>query len=231
MNRPVLTIGLSDEVNAAFEKYIALDQVSLIACKDISEAMVLITKMPFRLIIYDAAALGYDEVQDMVCRVRRIVYTPMVVLCIDEAAAATQKVGADICVPPNMEIHRLFSTAMSMARRNECFRYYDNAEPGNPTLYRGDLMIDSSRHEVTQAGREIRLNQREFRLLAFFAKNAGLVLTPEQFGPAIWVKEHNYNRDVAKVVSNLRQNLGDQSGKPVYIETIRNFGYRFIPTK
>lgn len=231
MNKPMLTIGLADETNAAFRKYVALDQVSLVACKDFNEAIVLITKHPFRLIIYDASALGYDEVQEMVSRVRRIVYTPMVVLCIDEAAAATQEVGADICVPPDMEIHRLFSTAMSMVRRNECFCYYDNAEPGNPTLYRGDLMIDSSRHEVTQAGREIRLNQREFRLLAFFAKNAGLVMTSEQLGPAIWVKEHNYNRDVTKVVSSLRQELGDRAEDPTYIETIRGFGYRFIPTK
>lgn len=40
MNRQILTIGLTDDVNDIFKKYFALDQMRITTCKDISDAMV-----------------------------------------------------------------------------------------------------------------------------------------------------------------------------------------------
>lgn len=49
----------------------------------------------------------------------------------------------------------------------------------------------------------------EFRLLAFMAKNAGIVLTAEKLSPAIWLDDNHSARDAARIVFALRQKLGD----------------------
>ena len=92
-------------------------------------------------------------------------------------------------------------------------------------------MIDSARHRVTRNGEEIALLPREFRLLSHFARNPGVILNAEQLGRAIWLSEHNYGRDVTKVVSELRRKLDDDRLTHTYIETIHGVGYRFIPAE
>lgn len=228
MSKPMLTIGMSDRVNKAFKENVALDQVLLVACHDISEALPLIAKESFRLIIYNAAELNSDDVQEMVLRIRRITYAPLVVICAVEALAVTIEVGADVCVPPMVNMHGLFSVALGQARRNECFSKLDDPEPGDPTLYCGDLIIDSRQHIVTQAGNNLRLQPLEFRLIAYMAKNVGLVLSPEQISPAIWLDDCHTSRDVARVIFTLRRKLNDNTQHPKYIETVHGVGYRFL---
>ena len=224
MNRQILTIGLTDDVNDIFKKYFALDQMRVTTCKDISDGMVQLGKEHFHLIIYDASALSSEDAQEMASRIRRITYTPLVMLTIDEAAAATQEAGADICVSPDMDLHRLFSTVMGQIRRNECFSQYDEVEPGAIVLFRDDLMADSSRHCVTQSGNTIHLTPQEFRLLAFMMRNAGLVLTAEQLGPAIWLDDNHSARDAARVVFALRRKLGDDAKHPKYKKNVHGVG-------
>ena len=232
MTRQILTIGLTDDVNDIFKKYFSLDQMRITTCKDISDAMVQLGKEHFRLIIYDASALSSADAQEMASRIRRITYnTPLVMLTIDEAAAATQEAGADICVSPDIDLHRLFSTVMGQIRRNKCFSQYDDVEPGAIVLYRDDLMADSSRHCVAQSGNAIHLMPQEFRLLTFMMRNAGLVLTAEQLGPAIWLEDNHTAKDVARIIANVRHKLKDSRNNPRYIETVHGVGYRFMPTK
>lgn len=231
MSKPILTIGLTEKTNAAFERYVKLDQVSLVTSHNISAALALIAKESFRLIIYNAAELSTDDVQEMVLRIRRITYAPLVVVCAVEALAVTIEVGADVCVPPIANMHELFSVVLGQARRNECFSRLDNPEPGDPTLYRGDLIIDSRHHYVTQSGKLVRLQPLEFRLIAFMAKNDGLVLSSEQISPAIWLDDCHTSRDVARVISTLRRKMNDNAQNPKYIETVHGVGYRFLLTR
>ncbi len=231
MYRQILMIGLPTETNDVFSKAFALDHMPVEVCQDIEEARSLLRKNQYRLILYNAENLDVDEAQEMASRIRHVTYAPLIMLTIDEAAAATQEAGADLCVPADMELHRLFSTVMGQIRRNECFSQYDDFRPGAIVLYRGDLMIDSTRHQVTQAGEEIHLLQQEFRLLAFMARNAGRVLTAEQISPAIWLDDMHPAHDVTRIVSTLRQKLHDDPKKPKYIETVHGVGYRFNPIK
>ena len=231
MYRQMLMIGLPTETNDVFSKAFALDHMPVEVCQDIEEARSLLRKNQYRLILYNAENLDVDEAQEMASRIRHVTYAPLIMLTIDEAAAATQEAGADLCVPADMEHHRLFSTVMGQIRRNECFSQYDDFRPGAIVLYRGDLMIDSTRHQVTQDGEEIHLLQQEFRLLAFMARNEGIVLTPEQISPAIWLDDDHGAKDAARIVANVRRKLKDSREEPRYIETVHGIGYRFLPVE
>lgn len=228
MSGQILTIGLTDEANNIFEKSFALEHMHVTECRGLNEAALLFGRESYRLIICNASALSADGVRETVSKIRSVTYAPLIVLSTDEAVDAAQEAGADICVPPSADLHRLFSMAMGQIRRNECYSQHEAAGIDTTALYRGDLIIDPIRHYVAQAGKEIRLLPREFRLLEHLGRNPGIVLTPEQLAAAIWGSDHNFRRDAAKVVSDLRRKLGDSRENPIYIETIYGVGYRFI---
>lgn len=229
MNRQILTIGLSDETNDVIKKYFALDCMQVVACQNADEARVHLREEHHRLIVYNASELSTDDAQEYVSRMRRATYAPILMITKDKAAAATLEAGADMCLPPNVNAHMLFAVAMGLIRRNECFSQYDDAHTGPIVLYRADLMIDSTRHHVTQSGADIQLLPQEFRLLAFMARNAEVVLTAEQISPAIWLDDNHQHHDVTRIVSTLRQKLNDDPKEPRYIQTVHGVGYRFLP--
>ena len=78
-------------------------------------------------------------------------------------------------------------------------------------------------------GKEIYLQPREFRLLLHFARNPGIVVTPDRICETIWPNSYDQNRDVSAVIAELRRKLGDSKDHPDYIATVHGFGYRFLP--
>ncbi|WP_189936499.1 response regulator transcription factor [Streptomyces sulfonofaciens] len=92
----------------------------------------------------------------------------------------------------------------------------------------GELTIDRSGLVVTLRGEPIALAPSELRLLLTLSASPGQVLSRQQLLEAVW--EHGYHGDVRLVdacVKRLRGKLGELSGDPRYIETVRGFGYRF----
>jgi two-component system KDP operon response regulator KdpE len=91
----------------------------------------------------------------------------------------------------------------------------------------GDLRVDLVRRFVSIRGEPIRLSKNEFRLLSAFVRNAGKTLTgrqllDESFGPDNTKTEH-YLR---MYIMLLRRRIERNAGKPRYILTDRNRGYR-----
>lgn len=231
MNREILSIGLSDQTNEAFRHYFTLERLSLIACKGIDEALVLMNKETFCLILFDALSLSSDDTQEAIGKLRNTAHAPLLVFASIEAIGPALEVGADVCAPPAADKCIVFSQAMALLRRYVVYDRYDIHDPASATVYRGDLMVDSLHHRVTQEDREIVLLPREFRLLAFFARNPGIVLTQDQIRAAVWLSENNFSRDVTPVIAALRQKLNDDKSNPRYIETVHGFGYRFLSDK
>lgn len=92
----------------------------------------------------------------------------------------------------------------------------------------GDNEIDFGRREVRRDGREVKLTFKEFELLEYMYKNAGLVLSRDQLLTQVW--GYNFEGDTTRTVDfhvhSLRQKLGDNADKPRYIQTVRGYGYK-----
>jgi DNA-binding response OmpR family regulator len=95
-------------------------------------------------------------------------------------------------------------------------------------IRRGDLVIDSGRHEVTWAGKPVVLTATEFRILHYLASRPGRVCSRTD------IIDGALGRDVAVVdrtvdvhVTALRKKLGKGGD---LLETVRGFGYRFHET-
>ena len=93
-------------------------------------------------------------------------------------------------------------------------------------IRRDDLVIDLARIEVSVAGRPIVLAFREYELLKFLASNPGRVFTRDVLLDRVWGYDYfGGDRTVDVHIRRLRSKIED-SGH-VFIETVRNIGYRF----
>ena len=92
----------------------------------------------------------------------------------------------------------------------------------------GDNGIDFGRREVRRGGKEVKLTFKEFELLEYMYKNAGLVLSRDQLLTQVW--GYNFEGDTTRTVDfhvhSLRQKLGDSAERPRYIQTVRGYGYK-----
>lgn len=101
-----------------------------------------------------------------------------------------------------------------------------NGTSDNEKIRCGDLVIDPAQCEVTLEGEVVELTFKEYELLRFLASNRGRVFTREAL--LNWVWGYDYyggERTVDVHVRRLRSKIEDS--KHVFIETVRNIGYRF----
>ncbi|MBM4405677.1 MAG: response regulator transcription factor [Chloroflexi bacterium] len=90
----------------------------------------------------------------------------------------------------------------------------------------GDLVIDLSRYEVLQGGKRMELTFKEYELLKFFATNPGKVFTRETLLNRVWGYDYyGGTRTVDVHIRRLRSKI--EHGPYVFIDTVRNVGYRF----
>ena len=90
-----------------------------------------------------------------------------------------------------------------------------------------DLTIDQDKYEVSLAENRIILTFKEYQLLCLLAANPGKVYSRETLLNRIW--DYDYfggTRTVDVHISRLRSKVEDANH--LFIETVRNVGYRFI---
>ena len=93
----------------------------------------------------------------------------------------------------------------------------------------GDFEFDDQRKILTAAGRSIRLSGQTGELLCLLLERPGELIMREEIRRRLWPESHvEFEHSLDVVMSRLRSTLGEESGKPRYIETVPRKGYRFI---
>jgi DNA-binding response OmpR family regulator len=91
----------------------------------------------------------------------------------------------------------------------------------------GALAIDFEKYEVYVNGQPQELTYKEFELLKFLATHPGKVLTREVLLNKVWGYDYyGGTRTVDVHIRRLRSKL--ETGRRIYIETVRNVGYKFV---
>jgi DNA-binding response OmpR family regulator len=90
----------------------------------------------------------------------------------------------------------------------------------------GDLVMDMANYKVYVGDAPVSLTYKEFELLRFLMVNRGKVFTREALLNRVWGYEYYGGaRTVDVHIRRLRSKI--ETGADVYIETVRNVGYRF----
>src|SRR5437879_5428553 len=93
-------------------------------------------------------------------------------------------------------------------------------------VFDADLHTD----ELRKAGVKIKLYQQPFQILVLLVERPGELVTREELREKLWPGESflDFDRNLNKAVSRLREALGDSAETPRFIETLSRRGYRFI---
>jgi len=118
-----------------------------------------------------------------------------------------------------------------LARIKAVLRRLDMPPPKSraPSFRSGDLEMDFDAQEVRLRGDAVQLTPTEYKLLYHLVRNAGRTLPHGTLLAKVWGREYLDEVDYLRVyVRRLRDKLGDNPEKPLYIRTERGLGYRFL---
>ncbi|WP_405438211.1 response regulator [Streptomyces anulatus] len=106
------------------------------------------------------------------------------------------------------------------------------AEPPVGVEHYAGLTVDRTTLVVTKNGAELTLAPSELKLLLFLTSTPGKVHSRQQLLEQVW--EYAFYGDVRLVdacVMRLRAKIENHPRRPVYVQTVRGFGYRFGPVE
>jgi TolB-like protein/Tfp pilus assembly protein PilF len=94
----------------------------------------------------------------------------------------------------------------------------------------GPFELDTRSGELMRDGSRISLQEQPFQALVMLLERPGEVVTRQEFNKAMWPENTfvDFERGLNKAINKLRAALRDKAGKPRYIETLPQRGYRFV---
>jgi DNA-binding response OmpR family regulator len=121
-------------------------------------------------------------------------------------------------------LRKPFSYVVLVARLNALLRRGAPARPSELTV--GDLVLDPGRRTVRRGSVPIELTRREFSLLEYLMRSAGLTRTKYEILDHVWGADFDREPNIVEVyVGYLRRKI-DQPFGMATIETVRGHGYR-----
>jgi len=129
--------------------------------------------------------------------------------------------GADDYITKPFRVGELLARVRAFLRRRRMRQ---------PRVAFGDCEIDLTARLCRRRGAEVELTTKEFALLAYFASRPGCALSRDAILNAVWGSSVFVTpRSVDRCVTTLRSKVEPDPHNPVYIQTIRDIGYRFEP--
>jgi DNA-binding winged helix-turn-helix (wHTH) protein len=96
----------------------------------------------------------------------------------------------------------------------------------NVTFRFAGCTLDTSARSFARDGRPVRLTPKSFELLALLVEHRPRALSKEELLQHVWPGVFVSDASLAKVVSKLRQAIGDDDASPA-IRTVHGYGYAF----
>ncbi len=140
------------------------------------------------------------------------------------------EVGADDYLTKPFSMRELLARVKAMLRRTQLLREEGSrtAELAHHRLEFGELVIDTTRREVTRTSVPLALKPKEYELLLFLAEHRGRMLSRQFILERVWGWDFvGDSRTVDVHIRWLRQKIETDPSRPTRIVTVRGGGYRF----
>ena len=102
---------------------------------------------------------------------------------------------------------------------------------GSPRRLRfGSFDLDVRSGQLLRDGRPVKIQPQPFRVLVILAGHAGEIVSRDELRAQIWDTATfvEFDQGLNYCIRQIRLALGDDAGNPVYLETVKKRGYRFI---
>lgn len=130
------------------------------------------------------------------------------------------ELGADDYVTKPFGIREL------LARVNRLLRRQESEMP--QAIEIGDAVFNRTSQKLIRGGEEVPLTRKEYLLLEYFISQSHRALTRRDIMDHVWGRSVIVSgRSVDRCVATLRSKIEAEPGRPQFIHTIRDVGYRF----
>ena len=172
------------------------------------------------MMVMDRIVFGEDSLVTLEALRKEGIKVPVLVISalssVDEKVKGLKAGGDDYLTKP-------FAMVELVARVEAMLRRLDDVR--TTKLHVGDLEMDLIEKTVHRGGVKIELLPREFRLLEYFLRHPGRVITRAMLLQEVWQYHFSLETNVVDVhISNLRKKI-DTKGMPSLIVNIRGAGF------
>lgn len=220
---PILLV--EDEIELATEIKVELERHGyLVRCVAMSDVANIARADGAAMLILDRLLYGVDSLRALEDLRRQGIKIPVLVTSVlssvDEIAQGL-KAGADDYLAKPFYMVELVARTEALLRRLGDVR--------TTKLSVDDLEMDLIEQTVFCGGRKIDLLPRELKLLEYFLRHPGQVVTREMLLKEVWQHDFGMETNVVDAhISNLRRKIDDR-GWPSRIANVRRMGYMLRP--
>ena len=146
--------------------------------------------------------------------------------------------GADDYLPKPFDLAILLARLNGLLRRMAWLRpevaplpvpSSPQVEPLSTFTFAGRT-IQFASLELTTPSKNVRLTLMECDLLRYLVHNQGRIISRKELLEQVWrVHEDTDTRAIDNFMVRLRRYIEDNPAEPVFLETVRGVGYRFLP--
>ena len=219
---PHILIVEDDRAIARIEKdYLELNGFQVTLAEDGETGRKLALQQPFDLILLDVMLPKMDGFT-LLQHLREQLDVP--ILLVTARTEDLDKIRG-LGLGADDYIEKPFSPSVLVARVRANLAQYARLKQGDKgrLLQSGSLKLDTAARRVFLEEQEVPLKNKEYELLLFFMRNAGMVFDRETLYERVWgLEAMGDSATVAVHINRLREKLGEG-----YIQTVRGAGYRF----
>src|SRR5688572_28744838 len=97
-----------------------------------------------------------------------------------------------------------------------------------PVIRFGPFQVDPRTWTLSREGAAVELSPRLVEILGYLAAKGGDIVTKEELLDRFWPGVNISENTLSRAVADIRKALGDDAGKPLYLQTAARRGYRFV---
>lgn len=208
------------DLNKIIVKRLLEEHYSVDACYDGEEALDYMAGVAYDAVVLDIMMPKLDGI-NVLKRIRnRKDQTPVILLTargsVEDRVAGLDAGANDYLVKP-------FALDELMARVRVLLR--TPRDTSSDCYEVGNLRLCLSTHQVTRAGKEIKLSGKEFSLLRYMIQNEGIVLSRERLEEHLWNYDYVGSSNVIDVYIRYLRKKIDEGQEQKLIHTVRGAGY------
>ncbi len=216
----VLVVEDQPEMNALLVRQLTEAHYSVDGCLNGNDALDYLAGGAYDAVVLDVMLPGVDGLE--VLRRRRAAgdKTPVLLLTardgVEDRVRGLDSGADDYLVKP-------FALAELLARLRVLIRR--RSDQVSDVIAVGDLRVDCAARTAARGGQNIALSAREFAVLEYLARNAGVVLSRERISQGVWNYDYEGGSNVVDVYIRYLRKKIDEGRDRRLIHTVRGVGY------